>query len=110
MGVAEDRFYPLVAHPLLTHEDVYTLVDHAFSAVVAEGWKHEILVILQPDPLLFPVLPHRRGGRQDPQISATFHLAWRSIPPPDPVRLRDFAISHGRSGGSFLSACGPSTP
>src|SRR3546814_2554479 len=50
MGVAEGRFYPLVAHPLLNHEDVYTRVDHACSPGVAAGMEHEILVILQAHP------------------------------------------------------------
>src|SRR3546814_19779253 len=57
MGVAEGRFYPLVAHPLLNHEDVYTRVDHACSPGVAAGMEHEILVILQANPFLCPVPP-----------------------------------------------------
>src|SRR3546814_2382245 len=72
MGVAEGRFYPLVAHPLLNHEDVYTRVDHACSPGVAAGMEHEILVILQAHPCLCPVPPrpkvppgrHRPGGYQ----------------------------------------------
>src|SRR3546814_1917593 len=72
MGVAEGRFYPLVAHPLLNHEDVYTRVDHACSPGVAAGMEHEILVILQAHPFLCPVPPrpkvppgrHRPGGYQ----------------------------------------------